>query len=107
MEHCRHEDSIALVKSGLRLPNCGYRFHAFKGGAILGRRTVCREWFYGTPRSVAKEDWFPGSVDSRQGRGLPVVYRKMVTGFCPYPMVRDLELHSLASVNGSEGDCRE
>ena len=21
--------------------------------------TVCREWFYGTPRSVAKEDWFP------------------------------------------------
>ena len=21
--------------------------------------TVCREWFYRTPRSVAKEDWFP------------------------------------------------
>ena len=30
-----------------------------------------------------------------------------VIGFCPYPMMRDLELHSLASVNGSEGDCRE
>lgn len=30
-----------------------------------------------------------------------------VIGFCPYPMARDLELHSLASANGSEGDCRE
>ena len=28
-----------------------------------------------------------------------------VIGFCPYPMARDLELHSLASANGSEGDC--
>lgn len=46
-------------------------------------------------------------MDSRQGRGLPVVYRERVIGFCPYPMARDLELHSLASANGSEGDCRE
>ena len=46
-------------------------------------------------------------MDSRQGRGLPVVYRKRVIGFCPYPMARDLELHSLASANGTEGDCRE
>lgn len=42
MEHCRHEDSIALVKSVLRLPNRGYRFHAFKGGAILGRHRLSR-----------------------------------------------------------------
>lgn len=31
----------------LRLPNRGYRFHAFKGGAILGRHSLSRVVFTG------------------------------------------------------------
>lgn len=106
MEHCRHEDSIALVKSVLRLPNRGYRFHAFKGGAILGRhrlsRVVLRDSEVG--RKGGLVSMIGGLASGKRFTGRCC---ETVIGFCPYPMARDLELHSLASANGTEGDCRE
>ena len=102
----RHEDSIALVKSVLRLPNCGYRFHAFKGGAILGRHSLSRVVLRDS--EVGRKGGLVSMIDGlASGKRFTGRCCETVIGFCPYPMMRDLELHSLASVNGSEGDCRE
>lgn len=90
----------------LRLPNRGYRFHAFKGGAILGRHRLSRVVLRDS--EVGRKGGLVSTIDGlASGKRFTGRCCETVIGFCPYPMARDLELHSLASANGSEGDCRE